>query len=59
MIGDVINHAIAGIGFIRAVSQLIVRKGLAASTNTFMTQKWARRHDRYQGPNISVLTKVR
>jgi hypothetical protein len=59
MIADVVNHAIVGIGFIHAVGRLIVREGLAASTNTFMTQKRARRHDRYQGPNISVLTKAR
>ena len=59
MIADVVNHAIAGIGFIHAVGRLIVRKGLAASTNTFMTQKRARRLDQYQGPNISALAKVR
>jgi hypothetical protein len=59
MIADVVNHAIAGIGFIHAVGRLIVRKSLAASTNTFMTQKWATRHDQCQGPNISALTKDR
>jgi hypothetical protein len=59
MIADVVNHAIAGIGFIHAVGRLIVRKSLAAGTNTFMTQKWARRHDQCQGPNISALTKIR
>ena len=59
MIADVVNHAIAGIGFIHAMGRLIVRKGLAASTNTFMTQKRAKRYDQCQGPNISALTKVR
>jgi hypothetical protein len=59
VIADVVNHAIAGIGFIHAMGRLIVRKGLAASTNTFMTQKRAKRHDQCQGPNISALTKVR
>jgi hypothetical protein len=59
VIADVVNFAIAGIGFIHAVGRLIVRKGLAASTNTFMTQKRARRHDQCRGPNISALTKVR
>ena len=57
MISDVINHAIAGIGFIHAVGRLTVRKSLAASTNIFVTQKRAKPHDQYQGPNI--LTEVR
>ena len=49
MIADMITHAIAGIGFIGALARLIVRRGLAVCTNTFMTQKQARRHDQYQG----------
>ena len=49
MTADMINHAIAGIGFIHALGRLFVCKGLAACTNTFMTQKRARRHDQYQG----------
>ena len=59
MIADVVNHAIAGIGFIHAVGRLIVRKRLAASMNTVMTQKRARRQDQCPGRNISALTKVR
>jgi hypothetical protein len=59
VIADVVNHTIAGIGFIHAVGRLIVRKGLAASMNTVMTQKRARRQDQYPGRNISALTKVR
>ena len=59
MIADVINHATAGIGFIHALGRLIVRKGIAASANTFMTQKRDRPHDQYQGPNLSILTKIR
>jgi hypothetical protein len=59
VIADVVNHAIAGIGFIHAVGRLIVREGLAASTNTFMTQKRAKRRDQCHEPNISALTKVR
>ena len=38
MIVDVVNLSIAGFGFIHAVGRLIVRKGLAAGMNTFMTQ---------------------
>jgi hypothetical protein len=59
VIADVVNHAIAGIGFVHAVDRLIVRKGLAASMNTVMTQKRARRQDQCPQRNISALTKVR
>ena len=36
MIADVVNHAIAGIGFLHAAGRLFVRKGF--SVNTVMTQ---------------------
>jgi hypothetical protein len=59
VIVDVVNLSIAGFGFIHAVGRLIVRKGLAAGMNTFMTQKRARLRDQCQGRDISALTKVR
>ena len=58
MIADVVNYAIAGIGFIHAVGRLFVSKGFTASVNTDMTQNWTRRRDRYRERNISALTKV-
>jgi hypothetical protein len=41
VIADVVNYAIAAIGFIHAVGRLFVRKGF--SVNTVMTQNWIRR----------------
>jgi len=58
VIADVVNYAIAGIGFIHAVGRLFVSKGFTASVNTVMTQNWTRRRDRYRERNISALTKV-
>jgi hypothetical protein len=59
VIADVVNHAIAGIRFIHAVGRLIVRTGFAASMNTVVTQKRARRQDQCPGRNSSALTKAR
>jgi hypothetical protein len=58
VIADVVNYAIAGIGFIHAVGRLFVSKGFTASVNTVMTQNWTRRGDQYRERNISALTKV-
>ena len=41
MIADVVNYAVAGIGFLHAAGRLFVRKGF--SVNTVMTQNWIRR----------------
>jgi len=41
VIADVVNHAIAGIGFLHAAGRLFIRKGF--SVNTVMTQNWIRR----------------
>jgi hypothetical protein len=38
VIADVVNHAIAGIGFIHLVGRLFVRKGFTTSKNAVMTQ---------------------
>jgi hypothetical protein len=38
VIADVVNYAIAGIGFIHAVGRLFVSKGFTASVNTVMTK---------------------
>jgi len=59
VIADAVNHAIAGIGFIHAVSSVVVRKGFAAGMNIVMTQngitrRWAHRRER----DIVVLTKA-
>jgi hypothetical protein len=58
VIADVVNYAIAGIGFIHAVGRLFVRKGFTAILNTVMTQNWTRRRDQCRERNISALTKV-
>jgi len=58
VIADVVNYAIAGIGFIHAVGRLFVSKGFTASVNTVMTQNWTRRRHQYRERNISALTKV-
>jgi hypothetical protein len=58
VIADVVNYAIAGIGFIHGVDRLFVSKGFTASVNTVMTQNWTRRRDQYRERTISALTKV-
>jgi hypothetical protein len=58
VIADVVNYAIAGIGFIHALGRLFVRKGFAASLNTVMMQNWIRRRDQCQERNISALTNA-
>jgi hypothetical protein len=42
VITDVINLAIAGIGFIHAVTRLIVRKGFPTCMNAVMRKIWIR-----------------
>jgi hypothetical protein len=58
VIADVVNYAIAGIGFIHAVGRLFVRKIVTANKNTVMTQNWTRRRDQSRERNISALTKA-
>jgi hypothetical protein len=58
VITDVVNYAIAGIGFIHALGRLFVCKGFTASMNTVMTQNWTRRRDQCPERNISALTKA-
>jgi len=58
VIADVVNYAIAGIGFIHAVGRLVVSEGFTASVNAVMTQNWTGRRDQYRERNISVMTKV-
>ncbi len=56
MIADVVNYAIAGIGFLHAAGRLFVRKGF--SVNTVMTQNWSRQRDQCRERNISALTEA-
>ena len=56
MIADVVNYAIAGIGFLQAAGRLFVRKGF--SVNTVMTQNWSRQRDQCRERNISALTEA-
>ena len=56
MIADVVNYAIAAIGFIHAVGRLFVR--VTANKNTVMTQKWTRWRDQCLERNIRALTKA-
>ena len=56
MIADVVNYAIAGIGFLHAAGRLFVRKGF--SVNTDMTQNWSRQRDQCRERNISALTEA-
>jgi hypothetical protein len=56
VIADVVNHAIAGIGFLHAACRLFIRKGF--SVNTVMTQNWIRWRDQCRERNISALTKA-
>jgi hypothetical protein len=58
VIADVVNYAIAGIGFIHALGRLFVSKGFTASMNTVMTQNRTRRRDQCPERNISALTKA-
>ena len=62
MIADVVNYAIAGIGFIHALGNLFVSKGFRAGKNTVkntvMTQNWTRRRGQCRERNISALTKA-
>jgi hypothetical protein len=58
VIADVVNYAIAAIGFIHAVGRLFVRKTVTANKNTVMTQKWIRRRDQCLERNICALTKA-
>ena len=57
MIADVVNYAIAGIGFIHALGRLFVSKGFRAGKNTVMTQNWTRRRDQCRERNVCALTK--
>ncbi len=57
MIADVVNLAIAGIGFCHTASRLIFRKGFAARVNVLVMQKWTRWLDRSVTRNISALSK--
>jgi hypothetical protein len=57
MIADVINFAIAGIGFCHEAARSMIYKRLAASMNTVMSQNWVRRRDRYRARIFSALTK--
>jgi hypothetical protein len=57
VIADVVNHAIAGIGFLHAAGRLFIRNGF--SVNTVMTQNWIIRwRDQCRERNISALTKA-
>jgi len=56
VIADVVNNAIAAIGFIHAVGRLFVRK--TANKDTVMTQKWTRRRDQCLERNSCALTKA-
>jgi hypothetical protein len=58
VIADVVNYAVAGIGFIHALGRLFVSKGFRAGKNTVMTQNWTRRRDQCRERNISALTKA-
>ena len=58
MIADVVNYAIAGIGFIHALGRLFVSKGFRAGKNTVMTQNWTRQRGQCRERNISALTKA-
>ena len=58
MIADVVNYAIAGMGFIHALGRLLIRKGLAAGMNTVMTQNSPRGRDQCRERNISALIKA-
>jgi hypothetical protein len=58
VIADVVNHAIAGIGFIHAMARLFVGKGFTARMNTVMTQNWIRRRDQHRERDISALTEA-
>jgi hypothetical protein len=58
VIADVVNYAIAGIGFIHAAGRLFVSKGFTAGLNAVVTQNWTGRRDQYRERNISALTKV-
>jgi hypothetical protein len=57
MIADVVNFAIAGIGFCYAAGRLIFYRGIAASMNTVMTENWTGRRNEDRGRNISDSTK--
>ena len=60
MIADMVNCAIAGLGFIHAAGRLLVRERFSPGMNTvIMTQNVTRRRDRGQEPNISALTEAR
>ena len=56
MIADVVNYAIAAMGFLHAAGRLFVRKGF--SVNTVMTQNWSRQRDQCRERNISALTEA-
>jgi len=57
MIADVVNFAIAGIGFCHAAGRLIITKGFTAGMNTVVAQNWTSRRDRRRKRNTSALTK--
>ena len=57
MIADVVNYAIAGIGFLQAAGRLFVRKGF--SVNTVMTQNGTTLRDQCREPDISALAEAR
>jgi hypothetical protein len=59
VIVDMVNCAIAGLGFIHAAGRLFVRERFSPGMNTVMTQNGTRRRDRSQEPNISALTEAR
>jgi hypothetical protein len=59
VIADVVNYAIAGIGFMHAVGRVVVRDGLAAGMNILMMQNgitWPRAQCRER--DIAVLTEA-
>ena len=59
VIADMVNYAIAGIGFIHAAGRLFVRERFSAGMNTGMTQNGTRRRDQRREPDISALTEAR
>jgi len=57
MIADMVNFAIAGIGFCNAAGRLIWHRGLTAGMITVMAQNWTRPREPCRERNISALNR--
>ena len=57
MIADVVNYAIAAIGFIHAVGRLFVRRPSQPQEHCY-DANWTRRRDQCLEGNIRALTKA-